>query len=62
MNEKGLSALDYCDMFRFADLGQYLVLQGAESGKCDAEGTPDMPAPWAADVRLMSTAELKSFR
>ena len=38
MNEKGLSALDYCDMFRFADLGQYLVLQGAESGKCDAEG------------------------
>ena len=55
VNRKGLTALDTADLFKFTNLAQYLVLQGAENAT--AESMTNYSEP-----KYMATADLKSFR
>ena len=54
MNHQGKTALDYCDLLKYTDLAQYLVLQGAENSSTYST----VPPP-----KFLSTADIsKSFR
>lgn len=55
VNKKGLTALDTADLFKFINLAQYLVLQGAENATSDSMTNYSQP-------KYMATADLKSFR
>lgn len=56
-NNKSLSALDYCDQFKFKDLAYFLVLHGAENA--DENALSSFPS---VEGQFMSTVDLKSFR
>jgi ankyrin repeat protein len=55
VNNQGKTALDYCDLLKYAELGHYLVLQGAENSS-----SADLSQVTTA--KFMSTADIKSFR
>ena len=58
VNFKGMTALDFCDYFKFKDLAYYLVLQGAENSDIGKMQT----YPNVDKDQFLSTMDIKSFR